>query len=48
MTRLYVTSNGGWSLREFGAVSKVKVKHPGMIDSWAMSGYVLCTLHDFE
>ena len=32
MTRLYVTSIGGWSPREFGDVSKRKVKHPGMID----------------
>ena len=33
MTRLYVTSIiGGWSLREFGDVSKGKAKHPGIID----------------
>ena len=31
-TRLNMTSIGGWSLMEFGDVSKGMVKHRGMID----------------
>ena len=27
-------------MREFGDVSKGKVKHPGMVDCWVMCGYV--------
>ena len=40
MTRLYVTSISGRSLRGFGDVSKGKVKLPGMIDCSVLSGYV--------